>query len=207
MIELYVGDDMNNRGFTLVEMLATVVILGIVMGIATYGVIGVINSSKEKSEDVFVSKLENVIQTYISDNRFNWGNGANVGKFNKCRRVQDDGECYLDEAVLTNFYKVIINNNSSEDNMFPLSELADDKYMQGGKIINPKNKLDCLSNDKDIDVLLYKDDDSVYYYYADLSNLSCDISDDNKIITNISKNMCNVLKWDYTDKEVCVKNE
>ena len=39
MLNKFVGDYMNNKGFTLVEMLAVVVILGIILGIATTSVL------------------------------------------------------------------------------------------------------------------------------------------------------------------------
>lgn len=56
---------MNRKGFTLIELLATIVILGIVGGIATYGVINTINTSKLKSEKIFVDKLSNLIDDYL----------------------------------------------------------------------------------------------------------------------------------------------
>ena len=200
---------MNNKGFTLVEMLATVVILGAVMGIATYNVIGAINKSRERSEKLFVSKLETVIQSYISDNRFNWmTDGDSIGSFDKCRRVNDDGSCYSEEdKQYTNFYTVsgldILNSS------FDIKLLADEKYVQGGKIINPKNKLNCLDNETRPNVFLYKDEDSVFYYYVDLrgDNTSCSINNDNAIISNIPEKMCNVLSeysWNST-KKVCEK--
>ena len=66
---------MNNKGFTLVELLATIVILGIVMGIASYGVISAINSSKDKSQDVFVGTFVKAIDSYLSMNASNFEDG------------------------------------------------------------------------------------------------------------------------------------
>lgn len=202
MIKLLVGDIMNNKGFTLVEMLATVVILGVVMGIATYGVIGAINKSKEKSEEIFVDKLEKAIQTYINDNRFAAGftikNGGLNGDFDKCRKVKDDGTCFdgEDYSYEVNFEQL---NNAS------LNDIADVKYIENGKIINPKNKSNCLKSENNPEILLFKDSDSVYYYYVDLSYASCGVSDNNSIITNIPKNMCESLRWTY-EEEVCKKS-
>ncbi|MBR3161250.1 MAG: type II secretion system protein [Bacilli bacterium] len=196
---------MNNKGYTLVELLATIVILGVIMGIATYGVIGVINRSKEKSERIFLNKLEDVIKTYIDENRFisSWSASESVGFFQKCRRVNGDGTCYEDEEETVNFSKVSVSGN----NYFYLKELEQEKYIQGGKIINPKNKEKCLSDGNETEVLLYKDSDSVYYYYVDLKDNSCDINNDNTIITNIPKNMCDALGtgWRY-EGDLCVKS-
>ncbi len=189
---------MNNKGYTLVELLATVVILGIVMSIAAYGVIGAINKSKARSEKIFVDSLEKEINTYISKNRFKFNTGSNIGSFNKCHRsYEDSGNCYNDEEYKVDIYEI-------EDD-FSLDLLANEEYIKGGKIINPKNKLDCLSGNTFPQILLFKDDESVYYYYVDLDDLSCDISDDNRIISNIPKSMCIALGGTY--EEECVKNE
>ena len=192
---------MNNKGYTLVELIATVVILSIVMGIVANGVIGIINRSKEKSEKIFVDKLENVIQTYINNNRLDWqiDNSFATKEFNKCRRIKDDGDCYSDiETTQVDLYKI--------KDSFSLSSLEDDRYIKGAKIINPKNKKNCLSDDKNALVDLYKDSDSVYYYYVDLENLACEITKDYAIVSNIPRNMCISLDWNYdNDKEMCVK--
>lgn len=194
---------MNNKGYTLVELLATVVILGIIMGIATYGVIGVINNSKEKSEKVFVENLENVIKSYINEARFtnNWET-SDLGKtFFKCRRVNEtDESCYSeDDKREVSLYKIT--------NSVKLGDLQAEKYIKGGKIINPKNKEECLKNSKNPEILLYKDSDSVYYYYVDLrgDNTSCSVDDGNAIISNMTKSVCDILGWDYNSDKVCVK--
>ena len=130
---------MNNKGYTLVELIATVVILSIVMGIATVGVVGVINRSKEKSEKIFVDKLENVIQTYINKNRYLGSltvldNNSDIS-FEKCRRVDDDNNCDGDiQEVKLYRYSPI-----------QLSQLADEDFIKGGQIINPKNKKNCIT--------------------------------------------------------------
>ena len=43
----------NNLGFTLVELIATIVILALVMGISTYSISAIINNAKEKNYELF----------------------------------------------------------------------------------------------------------------------------------------------------------
>ena len=47
---------MNKRGFSLIELLATLVILGTVMGIATYSIISILNNSKEKNYSLILEE-------------------------------------------------------------------------------------------------------------------------------------------------------
>lgn len=184
---------MNNKGFTLVEMLAVVVILGIVMGIATNGVLSYIETSKKKSEKIFVDKIENAIKSYISLNGSGISNktGESPIAFTKCKRVISGGSsCSDDDKVDSTAYAL---------NGFKLSEITDRdddsaNLVRKDSMVNPKNKEKCFEDGKDPEVSLFKDSEKVYYYYVDLSELSCDISDENSIITNIPENLCSKPK-------------
>ena len=59
---------MNNKGYTLVEVLSVFVILGIIIMISVPIVSGVINTSKEKAYDEQVKILEEAARTYMSRN-------------------------------------------------------------------------------------------------------------------------------------------
>ena len=48
---------LNNKGFTLIEILAVIVIISVLGGIAVMGVLSSINNSKEKSYELFVSNV------------------------------------------------------------------------------------------------------------------------------------------------------
>ena len=180
---------MNNKGFTLVEMLAVVVILGLVMGIATNGVLNYIETSKKKSEKIFVDKIENAIKSYISLNGSGISNktGESPIAFTKCKRVISGGSsCSDDDKVDSTAYAL---------NGFKLSEITDRdddsaNLVRKDSMVNPKNKEKCLEGTSDPIVQLFKDSEKVYYYYVDLSSLSCDILVENKIITNIPNNLC-----------------
>ena len=58
---------MNNKGFTLMEMLATVVIVGILLSITTISIVGYINDSREKARQVEESNIITAAQTYLKE--------------------------------------------------------------------------------------------------------------------------------------------
>ena len=62
---------MNNKGFTLMEMLATVVIVGILLSITTISIVGYINDSREKARQVEESNIITAAQTCLKEKKCN----------------------------------------------------------------------------------------------------------------------------------------
>ena len=183
---------MDNKGFTLIELLATVVVLGLVMGITAHSVLGVIEKSKDKSEKIFVDKLENSIDAYISDartkNELKIDSSFDPIDYQKCKLYDNNDTCIKGGSYNSPVYKM---------NSFSLSKISDSNLIQNKDIINPKNKIKCELND--VNVSLYRDSDMVYYYYADLSNLKCDVSEKYQIITNMPTALQNVTVINNSD--------
>ena len=191
---------MDNKGFTLIELLATVVVLGLVMGITAHSVLGVIEKSKDKSEKIFVDKLENSIDEYISDARtkteLKIDSTFKPIDYQKCKLYDNNDTCIKGGSYRSTVYKM---------NSFKLSKISDSNLIQNKDIINPKNKTKkCELNN--VNVVLYRDSDMVYYYYADLSNLGCNVSEKYKIITNIPAELCKALSKNGNSLE-CGTNE
>lgn len=168
---------MNEKGFTLVEMLATIVLLALVMGIASYGVIGSINKSKNKSEQIFVEKLSPLIEEYIA--------------LYNSKLQENNPEYCIRNCGGAEEEKVMIKKIGS----FNIKELVNNNFVDKSKLVNPANKKECFSN-KNPEVIVYKDTEYVYYYYVDVSgtNTNCDISEGNGMITNFSKKVVEKLK-------------
>lgn len=188
---------MNNKGFTLVEMLAVVVILAIISGIAVNGVLSYINTSKKKSEEIFITKLEGYIENYI--NYY----GSNIAvlpnktyEFDKCRRTNNDGECISNTQDGTIEKDTATAVKLTGFNLLAITT-ADVKLVENNDLINPANKKKCFAS-KNPEVIVFKDSDFVYYYYLDLKgNNDCDITE-NTIITNIPKKLCEAIIGDET---------
>lgn len=72
---------MKDRGFTLVELMAVIVILGIIALIAVPNVLKTINNSKGKLSTVQESTLEKACKNYVT---------ANVGTVDNCKFVTLD---------------------------------------------------------------------------------------------------------------------
>lgn len=174
---------MNNKGFTLVEMLAVVVILALVGGIATVGVINTINTSKIKSEKIFVDKLSNLIDDYIGlySSELEISSPTDKVEFRKCEK--SSCETYNNN----NSYKV----EATKMNSIRINNLINRNIISKDKLVNPKNKLQCFLEEKNPEIHIYRDDEYVYYYYVDLSgtNTSCDISEENAIINTLPDNL------------------
>lgn len=63
-----IGDNMKNKGFTIVELLAVIVILGIIMGFSIYSISGSSSAAKQKSYETKKHMIENAAVMYAQDN-------------------------------------------------------------------------------------------------------------------------------------------
>lgn len=186
---IFLGDVMGRKGFTLVELIATVAIISIVFGIASYSVFGIINSSKIKSEALFVEEISEAISQYISLNGSKLVKGSVSYKFKKCLKFNgnDKETCslYTDEEVEA--FELF---SGSVNNSVKLSFLLEEDFFDNDKLINPVNKKNCLEG-QNPNIRIFKDSDYVYYYYVNLSgsNTSCNISNENGIINTLDDNL------------------
>lgn len=162
---------MGNKGFTLVELLATVVILSLVLGIGTYGVVGTINNAKNKNEQIFIDRLSGGIEEYIDLYGSSLNRNTTEYTFDKCINV----DC-------SNTYEA----NAYELQSIYISDLINNGLLDGESLVNPANKKKCFEGVDPL-VRVFKDSDYVYYYYVDLSgsSTSCEISSDNGIINTL----------------------
>ncbi len=181
---------MNNKGFTLVELLATIIILGIIMGIATTGVIKTINNSKLKAERIFIERLGDSIKGYLATEgrKLSPMEDTETIEFNKCKEGEDN--CF--ESTLTELESIHLQDLTTSDY----------KTLNAKDLVNPKNKKNCVENGANPLIRVFKDSEYVYYYYLDLNDelTSCEVSSENAVISNIPKNACNRLKDDsYND--------
>ena len=116
---------LNNKGFSLVEVLAVVVILGVIATIMIPTIGSVINQNKEDNYKNMEKTILNATKLYVSDNRYSISLG---------------GSCSENDGIrtITKINDVIIDNSQ-----ISLSSLLEGKYLSSSKIINPKdNKME-----------------------------------------------------------------
>ena len=114
----------NNKGFTLVEILAILVILGVIIAIMIPNVNNLIEKNKNNSYNQLIKSIESATKMYISDYRYNI--------------TLEDKTCT--EASMINIKKVA--NNDISDSKIPIKILIDEgnlKTSKDGYIYNPKN--------------------------------------------------------------------
>ena len=137
---------MNRRGFTLVELLATLVILGIVTSIVLIGINGGFNNAKDKTEDVFVKTVKDAMDIYLDSD----AKKLNFSKVEVCTLNKTHGK----SKVYKNSDNITLNNIINSE-FHPITQ--DD-------LVNPVNSSKC---DKNTIVNIYRDEDYVYYYEID----------------------------------------
>ncbi len=147
---------MNKKGFTLVELLATLVILGIIMGIVLISTTSGFGKAKEKSEDVFIKTIEDALNIYLDSdaknlsfsrqctNGINKSHNANVKVYKTTVTFND---------VINSTYKPI----TAKEMHNPANKGVDGKY-------------NCKTN---VSVNIYRDEDFIYYYAVDKSGFGC----------------------------------
>ena len=151
---------MNRKGFTLIEVLVVIIVLGIVLLIAGPSLLNVYEDSKLKSEEIFIKRLSQSIDGYIKLN----GNDISFisdGTANKT----EEGASYQ-----VNIYKGRIFENGIERTIV-VNDIIVDNLLSQEDYKNAGNKDEQCDISAEIEV--YKDSDYVYCYKVEKDSLGC----------------------------------
>jgi len=158
---------MNTKGFTLMELLVSLVILGIVTAIAIAYMNYNYNSTLSKTEEIFVDTIHDALKLYLDGDAKN----LNFPSGSVCTLNKTHGTVYLHKATETLTF----------DNVLSSSYVP----LVSDELVNPANKdksnYRCKS---DGSLFIYRDDDYVYYYFIRKDSFRC-LNDDAGYITNL----------------------
>ena len=103
---------MNNKGFTLVELLVTLVLLGIIATISITGVVSVMNNSKNSEYKVLLKNIDTGAKMFYEDCEYGSLSGKDICKNNKT----DDGSNTIYTIKVSDLtqYGFLTGNSSGE---------------------------------------------------------------------------------------------
>ena len=133
---------MNNKGFTLVELLATIIILGLITGISVMSYISYLNNAKSKTEEVFKKNISDYIDAFITLNT---------------NKLTDD------TLVGNNVYSQKYNKHS-----ITFQDIIDNNIITTNNLKNSVNKKTCSIN---TNITIYRDNNYVYCFVVELDCL------------------------------------
>lgn len=153
---------MNKKGFTLVELIATILILGLVVGITVYSMSSIFGHTKNKTEEVFVATIKDALEIYLASD---------------AKKLYFDRICSntLDKSYKTGV-KVYWTTISMRD-VINTGSLTDKDF------VNPASDYECVSPDE-VNLHVYKDEDHVYYYSVNKVDFEC-LNDDEGMFENL----------------------
>ena len=61
---------MDNKGFTLIELVATIVLLALVMSIAAYSITSIIRSSKKENYNLLITNIKDAAELYYQECKY-----------------------------------------------------------------------------------------------------------------------------------------
>lgn len=142
---------MNRKGFTMIELLAVIVVLGIVLVITFPNMTDVFKSSKLKSEEAFVERISQSIDSYVTLN------SSSIVFFEDGPAIKNYGGS--DHSV--NVYKKTITMNT----------IIGSNIITGKDYKNPGNEnVECNVN---AEIEVYRDSDYVYCHKIKKDSLGC----------------------------------
>ena len=107
---------MNNKGFTLIELIATIALLAVISIISFVSVNGVINQNKVNNCESLMMNIKTAAKEYVSDNRYNITLNKDENKWyfneNRIEEIEINGE--IIEYIVITGDKLIDNHYKSE---------------------------------------------------------------------------------------------
>ena len=140
---------MNKKGFTLIELIAVIVVLALILVITFPNLTNVFKNSKLKNEQIFVDRLSQTIDSYVSLNSYqitfeDYGTGTKTGS---------NGTVSIYKGTIT------------------VQNIINDKIITAEDYINPGNKeVQC---NKNAEIEVYRDSDYVYCHKVKKDALDC----------------------------------
>ncbi len=148
---------MNRKGFTLIELLAVIVVLGLVVLISVPIISDAYTKSKIKSEEVFVDRLTQAIDSYV---KLNSDTISFSCKIDKC-----EGTKTVNEKDTYNI--------TYQMGIITINDIINDGILTQKDFVNAGNNNKNVSCDPNAEVEVYKDSDFVYCYKVEINSLNC----------------------------------
>ena len=129
---------LNRKGYTLIELLAVILIIGLILGFSTYGIINAFNTSKNKSLTISINSIKEAAETYATEKN-------------------DDSSYWLDITDKENKYFCItieelmnkgLLDKKAESTKFKKSDFV---LVKKNKVTNVNSKAEILTNDNNND--------------------------------------------------------
>lgn len=150
---------MNRKGFTLIELIAVIVLLGMLLVLTSPYVITAYENSKLKSEELFTNNLSKIIDDYI---KLNSDELEFTSTFNAKKRHQSVNNAGEEQTIE---YTVKVNRGT-----ITVQDLIDSTLLLEHKYRNAGNKEATCSN---AEIEIYKDSDFVYCHKIEKESLGC----------------------------------
>lgn len=142
---------LNKKGFTLIELIAVIVILSIILVFVVPNLLDTYKRSKLKTEKAFVDQLSKGIESYITLYNADLNFVAD-GKAKKIVEKKDKNNAVVTSSYDVDVYKVDIK----------VEDIIKNNIIEASEYRNPGNREDTCSQDAIINV--YRDSDFVYCF-------------------------------------------
>ena len=163
---------MNKKGFTMIELLAVIVVLGIVLIITFPNISDIFKGSKLKSEEAFMDRISQSIDSYVTLNSSNITFDKQAGTFEKVLGTKNQ---------TVDVYKGTIT----------MQDIIREGIITESDYKNPGNENEKCNENAEIEV--YRDSDYVYCHKIKKDSLECltqDYIDKNKVSEEYIVNTC-----------------
>ena len=101
----------NNKGFTLVELIATIVLLALVASIGTYSITSIVKKSKEENYELLKNNIRSAADTYYQECKYAKNNAT------KCTKSGSGYSISLSELVQ---YGYLVGNDKKDDGSYAI---------------------------------------------------------------------------------------
>ncbi len=143
----------NNKGFTLVELVATVVILGLVISIGAFSVTSLIKKSREKNYELLIKNINDAAELFYQECKYS-GTGV-IQCDHYYNNVDKTYDIKLNDLVTYGFLK---GNSSAKDNKGNLNDLGLVEPINNQNISNCPIKISYKNGDVEVEAVLSGDE-------------------------------------------------